>query len=366
MMNNYILISLVTFIISAICEFFIILRILNFCKEKNLYDLPSARKIHKNAIPRLGGISFIPSMLIAFFIMITVFNSTSCNHNKIYISIWSYIFIIGLLLVYIIGIIDDIVGVGAKVKFMIQILASALLPLAGLWINNLYGFMGIHEIPFYIGMPLTVFVMVFICNAMNLIDGIDGLAACLAIIAFIGYFIFFASEGLWIYDILIAGIIGMLISYLYFNMFGKEENNRKIFMGDSGSLTLGFTIGFLFIKIAMSNPDIKPFSNECIMLAYSLIIVPVFDVGRVIIHRLRVHHSIFKADKSHIHHKFLKLGISQHKALASIILLELLFVIINSITFSSIGITYLIITDIVLYAIFNIALTNVIKIKNKT
>ena len=156
------------------------------------------------------------------------------------------------------GIADDIVGVKAKTKFVFQIAAASLLPLSGLYINNLYGFCGIHEIPFAVGFPLTVLCIAFIDNAMNLIDGIDGLASGLALIALAGFIYGFYCIQLYIYCILIAGLMGILLAYTYYNIFGKPEKGLKIFMGDSGSLTLGFMLSFFTIKFAMSRPDLIP------------------------------------------------------------------------------------------------------------
>ncbi len=352
------------FLLSALCGFLFIPALLSFCKKNNLYDMPNQRKVHKCLVPRLGGIAFMPSMLIAFFIVTLIMGSQAVN-SKITISTWTLGLLISLLLVYGVGIVDDLIGLDAKVKFVIQIVASAILPLCGLYINNLYGLFGLHEIPFYIGFPLTVLVFVFIDNAMNLIDGIDGLAASLSILALAGFLYSFMHNGLVVYAVLIAGLVGVLTAYLYFNVFGKAEKNRKIFMGDSGSLTLGFILAFLFVKTSMHNPSVMPFSTTRVILAYSLLIVPTFDVVRVVIHRLRIGKPIFDADKSHIHHKLMAAGLSQHRTLATILLLELCFVAINLSVYEFIRKDFnaILFADILLYTVFNIALTYYIQAK---
>ena len=352
------------FLLSTLCGFLFIPALLSFCKKKNLYDMPNQRKVHKCLVPRLGGIAFMPSMLISFFIVTLIMGSQAVD-SKITISTWTLGLLISLLLVYGVGIVDDLIGLDAKVKFVIQIVASAILPLCGLYINNLYGLFGLHEIPFYIGFPLTVLVFVFIDNAMNLIDGIDGLAASLSILALAGFLYSFMHNGLVVYAVLIAGLVGVLTAYLYFNVFGKAEKNRKIFMGDSGSLTLGFILAFLFVKTSMHNPSVMPFSTTRVILAYSLLIVPTFDVVRVVIHRLRIGKPIFDADKSHIHHKLMTAGLSQHLTLATILLLELCFVAINLSVYEFVGKDFnaILFTDILLYTVFNIALTYYIHAK---
>ena len=159
------------FLLSLICGLVFTPIILDYCKRKKLYDIPNDRKVHKNAIPRLGGISFFPSMITAFLVILLLLPVS--DEHTLPVTIWSAIFMMGLLLIYITGIIDDLTGLNAKTKFAIQIITGSLLPFAGLYINNLYGFLGIYEIPYYIGIPMTIFLMVFIDNAINLIDGID-------------------------------------------------------------------------------------------------------------------------------------------------------------------------------------------------
>ncbi len=364
-MTHDIIAILGAFLLSALCGFLFIPALLNFCAKKNLYDMPNQRKVHKCLVPRLGGIAFMPSMLIAFFIVTIIMDGNAVN-SKITISTWTLGLLMSLLLIYCVGIVDDLIGLDAKLKFFVQIMASAILPLCGLYINNLYGLFGVYEIPFYVGFPLTVLTFVFIDNAMNLIDGIDGLAASLSILALLGFLYNFMHNGLVVYGVLIAGLVGVLTAYLYFNVFGNPEKNRKIFMGDSGSLTLGFILAFLFIKAAMNNPQVMPFSAPRVILAYSLLIVPTFDVVRVVIHRLRIGKPIFDADKSHIHHKLMEAGLSQHCTLGVILLMALFFVGINVTVYEFLtkDFTTLLFIDVLLYTVFNVALT--CYIKNKT
>jgi UDP-N-acetylmuramyl pentapeptide phosphotransferase/UDP-N-acetylglucosamine-1-phosphate transferase len=328
--------------------------IMKFCEEKNLYDIPDARKVHKKAIPRLGGISFLPSMLLASLVAVIMLNH-NFQGNAISLSTWSITFFISLLLIYGIGIVDDLVGLGAKTKFSVQIIAATIFPFSGLYINNLYGFCGIHEIPFYIGSALTVFIIVFVCNAINLIDGIDGLSAGISLIALSGFLVCFFREGIIVYSILIAGLIGILIPFLYFNIFGKAENNRKIFMGDSGSLTLGFILGFLFVKFTMDNPNVKHFRIESMMLAYSLLIVPSFDVVRVSMVRLFHKAHIFQADKNHIHHKLMRTGMNQHQALICIMTITLAFILTNLVLWYliKINMSCVVVIDIVIWMLLH-------------
>lgn len=342
------------FLLSTICGFVFTPAILDFCKRKNLYDIPSARKIHKTSVPRLGGIAFIPSMMTSFIILLAFFAYS--KEQQIVVNIWSAGFFIGAMILYIVGIIDDLIGLKAKTKFIAQIAAACLLPFAGLYINNLYGLFGIYEIPYIIGVPLTVFIIVFIVNAINLIDGIDGLASGLALLALIGFLVYFVHYDVFIhsYCILVAGLIGALIAFMYFNLHGETEKNTKLFMGDSGSLTLGFALGFLAIKCAMDNTAIWPTRPEAIIVPISLLFVPAADVVRVTLYRICHHQPLFMADKNHIHHKLMRTGMTQHQTLGTIICLALLIDGINYCLFSMIGGTWILLVDIIIYCTANI------------
>ncbi len=347
------------FLLSALCGFVMMPIIMNFCKRKGLYDLPDSRKIHHNAIPRLGGLCFMPSMLLASLVVVATSGSNFMT-DKIVISPWTLSFVCSLLIIYGTGLVDDLVGLGAKTKFAAQILAAVLLPLSGLYINNLYGFCGLHEIPFSVGAPLTVFIIVFTCNAINLIDGIDGLSAGLSLFALTGFLVCFLREGMLVYSILIAALMGVLVPFLYYNIWGRVEKGHKVFMGDSGSLTLGYILGFLFVKFTMDNPNVAPFRLHSMMIAYTLLLVPVFDVVRVSLVRLRHGVPIFQADKNHIHHKLMRAGLTQHQSLIVLLALALAFTLCNLCLWCLCSFSVIIVSDIVLWIAFHLLVNRAI------
>ena len=344
------------FIISLILGAVFTPAILDFCKRKKLYDIPNERKVHKNATPRLGGISFLPSMLLAFiFFLIASRMNNQLDHT---FNIWSASFLAGLVIIYLVGIIDDLVGLSASTKFSAQIVAACLLPITGLYINNLYGLFGIYEIPYWAGVCFTIFAIVFIVNAINLIDGIDGLAGSISLVAlggFLGYFVFY-DVFRYTYTMLAAGMMGALVAFLYYNMFGKAENNNKIFMGDSGSLSLGYTLGFFAIKTAMDNTAIWPSRPEAFQLPLTLLFVPIADVVRVVLYRMYHRKPLFDADKNHIHHKLMRAGLNQHQALACILLLTAVVDALNYVLYPTLSTTIIISIDILLYLLVNIGI----------
>lgn len=348
------------FLFSAVLGFIFIPMILNFCKEKKLYDIPNSRKVHSKAIPRLGGLCFLPSMFFAFVITMLTFNNFS-GEKELSLNLWSVYFFVSLLLIYCVGIIDDLIGLGARTKFTIQILAAMLMPMAGLYINNLYGFLGIYEVNYYVGAVLTVFVIVFISNAINLIDGIDGLSGSISFIAMTGFMLLFFYKDVWRYSALIASLMGVIVAFLYFNLFGKAENNRKIFMGDSGSLTLGFILGFLTVKYAMNDTRLMTVRPDALLASFTLLVVPVFDVCRVSFNRMLHRRPVFSADKNHIHHKLMRAGLNQHQALLAIVFLALLYVLINSIVVNFMSSTLIVVLDIAIWLVYNMLINQAIR-----
>lgn len=354
-MTTYLLYIIISFLCSAVCGFVFIPLIISFCKRKGLYDLPDERKLHHSNIPRLGGISFLPSMFLAALAALAL-NNHFANDDQMTISLWSAYFAISLLLIYGVGLVDDLVGLEATPKFVVQIIAAVLMPAAGLYFNNLYGMLGIYEIGYWPGALFTVFVIVFISNAFNLIDGIDGLSGSLSFLALGGFLVCFIHQEMLIYCILIAGLMGVLVPFLYYNIWGKAEKGQKIFMGDAGSLTLGFILGFLAVKYSMNNPNVMPYRPYSMLLAYTLLVVPVFDVVRVSILRIRHHKPIFDADKNHIHHKLLRTGMNQHWTLVTILLLAVTFIALNVALAHVVDSMLIVLIDIAVWMLFHAAI----------
>ena len=350
------------FILSLACGAVFTPAIIDFCKRKNLYDLPSGRKVHHYAIPRLGGISFFPSMVLAFAACLIVISTNGGIDHPF--SIWSASYLVGLGIIYITGIVDDLIGLTAKTKFLAQIIAASLLPLSGLYINNLYGLFGIYEIPYWTGVAFTIFAIVFIDNAINLIDGIDGLAGSISLLALGGFLGYFVSHEVfrYTYTILAAGMMGALVAFLYYNIFGKTEKNTKIFMGDSGSLSLGYTLGFFAIKTAMDNPAVWfTMRSDGFIYPLVLLFVPIADVVRVSFYRLFHNKPLFEADKNHIHHKLMHAGLSQHQALVFILAFSVVIYAISYLLYGQLPSTFIVIIDMLLYTIVNFILNIRIK-----
>jgi UDP-GlcNAc:undecaprenyl-phosphate GlcNAc-1-phosphate transferase len=325
--------------------------------KKRLFDPINKRKIHQNIVPRLGGVAFAPVQCCLMTVAVMIFHKynflNDLHLNTGEILPMFLLLTTGLVILFLVGIADDLVGVSYQVKFVAQLIAASFFPLAGLWINDMYGVLFITHIPAWVGMPLTVFAVVLIINAINLIDGIDGLCSGLILVSSLFLGILFIIDGAWLHAIFAFITTGVLIPFFYFNVFGASKRKRRIFMGDTGSLTLGYSIAFLAISFSMNNQDIKPFSEGAIVAAFTTLMVPVLDVARVMWVRFRNGKSVFEADRNHIHHKFLDLGFSHRVTMIYIILLAMFFSAFNIISVQFISNNIVLALDVVLWGLFH-------------
>ncbi len=331
--------------------------LLRFCRKRGLFDMPNSRKVHQNHIPRLGGTLFVPAMLAGMFAVGAL--SVCEGDNYFSLGFSSVLMFVALTMIYIIGLIDDVLGLDAKVKFAIQFVAAAFMPVCNLYINNLYGFCGIYELPVWVGYPLTMLIALTLINAINLIDGIDGLSSGLGVIALGVFSYLFIQLGAPVFAVFSLGLAGSLVAFMYYNLFGSAERFTKTFMGDTGSLVLGFSLTYLCIKYCMFNPCIFPSQGCPILVSFTLVAVPVFDLVRVAVSRLCQGKGMFTPDKTHIHHLCLSAGMTMRRALVCVLLLQLAIDGLNLLLFKGLGVgsTLIVVTDVALYAL-TIALLN--------
>lgn len=334
--------------------------------RKKLFDQPDSRKVHTSPIPRLGGIAFFPCISVAVSLSVVCYNLiTGDNMLDVHLTTRLLALFCSLFMLYLMGIMDDLIGVRYRSKFVIQILCGSLLVASGIYFDTLYGLFGIYEIPVWIGMPFTVFITVFILNAINLIDGIDGLASGLSLIAFLAFGCLFVRLEWWLYAFLAFAAFGVLIPFYYYNVFGKVRRGRKIFMGDTGSLTIGLLLAAMAVRLSMADPAKDNLFPGAIVIAFSFLIVPMLDVVRVVIHRLRNGKNPFLPDKNHIHHKFMALGMPQRKAMVSILGIASFFALTNVIAIYYISVTALFLADVSAWTLYHICITLKINKKNR-
>ena len=368
MANLYIIIS--AFVSAVILGRIIIPNILIISLRKRLFDVPDERKVHKRPIPRLGGVTFFPVILFSLCVFTAVRLMT--GHGPADTSttdlVCEFLFLTGgLTLLYIVGIADDLIGVRYRKKFLVQIISAAMFPLLGLYINNFYGLFGIYLIPAEVGIPLTMLLVVFITNAINLIDGIDGLASGLSMVALLVFGVLFVHFRMWSYAMLAFVTVGVIIPFFSYNVFGSADLGRKIFMGDTGSLTLGYILSFFVIKYCMYEPDmLLTMKTSPVLVSFSVLMVPCLDVIRVVLRRARNKRALFMPDKTHIHHKFLAMGFSPRRALVTIQLMSACFCAFTIVAILYMNNTLVFVIDVVVWTLLNLWFDHVIsKRKNE-
>ena len=292
--------------------------VVNISRLKDLCSKPNGRTSHTNYIPSLGGIAVFIGLVLSTVIFAGIYFKFELK----------YIFA-GLLIVFFVGIKDDIMIIDPVKKLAGQIFAIVLIAVfAGIRITNLYGLFHIGQLPYLVSILLTVFVFIVIINGFNLIDGIDGLASGIGILTSTVFGIWFWMTGNIGYAIFSFSFVGTLAAFFRFNVFSKTN---KIFLGDTGSLLTGFVVGVLacrFLQLELVAQG-TTFIISAPTVVCGILIVPLFDSLRVFILRIKQGKSPFKADRQHIHHRLLQLGCSHLQATLILISVNLFFIVLS-------------------------------------
>ncbi|TDB64499.1 MraY family glycosyltransferase [Arundinibacter roseus] len=299
-----------SFLIACFLSIISIPIIINLSNLLNLTAKPGFRSSHDTDTPTLGGIALFASTLIAFFLW--------PHSEEIIDSNLTNLSMVGLTILFFLGLKDDILALDSAKKLLVQIIASlTLVVMGGFKVDYLYGIFGWYFIPDFVSIPLTIFIFISLINAINLIDGIDGLAGGISLIAGLWFGVWFLLNQHFTFACLAFSLSGSLLGFLRFNF----SNTSKIFMGDTGSLIVGFllsffTIEFLRLNVSYRN-DPNAFFNAPIVVMVVLI-VPIFDTLRVFIVRLLNGGSPFVADRNHMHHILIDNGLNHLGASVSL------------------------------------------------
>ncbi len=324
---------IVTFVFSAGMGLIMLPRIVKIAIEKNIMDTPDERRVHKTPTPRLGGVAFLPVIMMSVFlfnILCVHFLGARVMARDTEVFMKFQTAGIGAFMLYMVGVADDLVGVDFKMKFLAQIVAASLLPLSGLSLQYIPQMLGLGTPPVAVDFAITIFMVVYIINAINLIDGVDGLASGICIMTLVLYSVLFQYLRHSLMVATCLGILGVLTVFFIFNIFGgKGHRQEKIFMGDTGSLTLGYFISFLLLFLA-SYRSVRAMGFIGIFyMGVSPLVVPLLDIIRVVWARFRDRTPLFHPDKRHIHHKLLRTGLGAHGTMVTMLLLTLMFIGLN-------------------------------------
>ncbi|MBN1524818.1 MAG: undecaprenyl/decaprenyl-phosphate alpha-N-acetylglucosaminyl 1-phosphate transferase [Spirochaetales bacterium] len=295
------------------------------------YDRLDHRKIHTVLIPRLGGVGIFTSFFVSIIVVPIIFNTVFGAQSYTFLNIRLVWMFSGFLMIYLLGLIDDFYSLKAALKFLIQILAAGVVTAGGFVVKSIW-LPGLGTIEFgFFAYPLTIIWIVGITNAMNLVDGMDGLSAGIASFAALtmGVIALLGGGGQVATAIMAFALLGALAGFLRYNF-----PPAKIFMGDSGSLFLGFALA-VFPLMGLTQKGISAAGTfGSLLIPITVLLVPIIDTLAAIFRRIRRKQSIAAPDKEHIHHKLLDLGLSEKKILA-VVYSVCLYLSIVSVTLTS-------------------------------
>ena len=297
---------------TLLCSFFgvfvlsllLIPKIRSIAIKLNLSDAPDVRSSHTTPVPTFGGVIFYVSYIFILFFA----QNLDVNHVSVTL-------LVSISILFFTGLLDDFRNLSPRIKFLFQIIGVAILMFQpDFRIVSLHGFMGVYEIPIAVSVAGSMFFLLALINAFNLIDGIDGLSGITGIIIASFYSFVLFKLGYYFYLSISLATIGTLLAFLRFNFSIK----RKIFMGDTGSLVIGLVLGLLTLKLmAVGDAAHNSLSfnrSQLPLFLAGVLFIPTLDTIRVMLLRFTKGVSMFKPDRNHIHHILIDFGFSHRKA----------------------------------------------------
>lgn len=296
--------------ISFTVTFLAIPVIINVAEMKKLFDVPDARKVHQTAITPLGGIGIFAGFVFGCLLTVKLTSTFEFQY-----------FIAAAMVIFFLGLKDDILIITPVKKFIGQVLTAFLIIYYGrIQIRSMHGFLGIYELPEMFSLILTYFAVIVIINSFNLIDGVDGLAGSLGLMSSLLFGVYFLNVDMSSYYILAFSLSGSLLAFLIFNF-----QPAKIFMGDTGSLLIGAINAILvikFINTASTTDAVFPLASSP-AIGFAILMIPLLDTLRVFAIRIFKRRSPFSPDRNHIHHLLLDRGLSHRSITLTLVAINL-------------------------------------------
>ncbi len=305
-----------TCITAFIITFMAIPSIIRVSIIKNLFDEPGERKSHSSSVPTLGGLAIFAGVVFSYTFWSAGYDYTGSQY-----------IIAAIIIMFFIGIKDDIIDLSAMKKLYGQIIASVIIALfANIRITSLYGVFGIYQIPYWLSILFTMFTILVVINSYNLIDGVDGLAGGVGAIASFTFGLWFYNYNQFSLCILSFSLFAALLAFLVYNF-----SPANIFMGDTGSLVVGIILAVLTVNFVELSFDSAPFEfpfRSSPAMAIAILIYPLTDTLRVFMIRVIKGRSPFHADRNHLHHFLLDLGLSHREVALSLYLINIAFILL--------------------------------------
>ena len=340
-------------VFSFLLVFLAIPSIIHIANKLQVFDNHTEeRKSHRQGVSRLGGIAVFCSLVLTTLLFSDFINLKISNY-----------LLTAFILIFAVGLKDDLWGVNPSTKFFIQLLtALTVVLLADIRISSMHGIFNIGVLPYWLSVGFSVLLVIFITNSFNLIDGIDGLVGMTALIASLAFGLFFSYMGEYSYACMAFTLTGGTIGFLRFNI-----SPAKIFMGDAGSMLIGLVAAILaieFIELNISSSTGQAYFASAPAIAMAVLIGPIFDVIRVFVLRIIKKGSPFIADNNHTHHRLLRLGYNHRQT--TLILMSFNNLLLSMVIYyRDLGNTLLITFLFLSCMIFNMALTIAINLRER-
>lgn len=307
---------LLTSSVSFIITFLAIPIVLQIAEEKKLFDIPDNRKVHVVPVPSLGGVGIFGGFILASLLSVSTYQNPEFQY-----------FFAAAVVIFFLGLKDDLVILSASKKFIGQIIAaSILIHLGDLKITSMHGLLGFTEISQPFSIALSYLTIIVVMNSFNLIDGVDGLAGSLGLLTMLVFGAYFFVIDMTSYAIMAFAMAGSLVAFLIFN-----HNPAKIFMGDCGSLMIGLVNSIMVIKFitVAETPAAAAFPlASAVAIGFSILIVPLLDTLRVFSIRIFNGKSPFTPDRNHFHHLLLDRGMSHNGVTLTCLSINIFFIAI--------------------------------------
>lgn len=306
---------LLTASVSFIITFLAVPVVLEVAEKKKLFDIPNERKVHTRLVASLGGVGIFGGFILASLLSIQGHLNSEFQY-----------FFAAALVIFFLGLKDDLIILSASKKFIGQIIAaSILIHLGDIRLDSMYGLLGFEKLPEGFALALSYLTIIVIINSFNLIDGVDGLAASLGILTMLIFGSYFFAIGYQAYALLAFAMAGSLGAFMIFN-----HHPAKIFMGDSGSLMIGLINAILVIKFinVANDPLVAIPIPSAVAIGFAILIVPLLDTLRVFSIRILNGVSPFTPDRNHVHHLLLDRGLDHASVTLTCVSVNIGFIMI--------------------------------------
>lgn len=306
---------LLTASVSFIITFLAVPVVLEVAEKKKLFDIPNERKVHTRLVASLGGVGIFGGFILASLLSIQGHLNSEFQY-----------FFAAALVIFFLGLKDDLIILSASKKFIGQIIAaSILIHLGDIRLDSMYGLLGFEKLPEGFALALSYLTIIVIINSFNLIDGVDGLAASLGILTMLIFGSYFFAIGYQAYALLAFAMAGSLGAFMIFN-----HHPAKIFMGDSGSLMIGLINAILVIKFinVANDPLVAIPIPSAVAIGFAILIVPLLDTLRVFSIRILNGVSPFTPDRNHVHHLLLDRGLDHASVTLTCVSINIGFIMI--------------------------------------